>query len=31
MDYDRDMFIHAPTYTYNKVAQLLGFVGVVEC
>ena len=27
---DNDKFLHAPTYTYNKVMQLLGFVGVVD-
>ena len=29
MDYDNDKFIHAPTFTYYEVMQLL--IGVVEC
>ena len=31
VDYHNDKFIHAPTYTYNKVMQLLELVNVVEC
>jgi hypothetical protein len=31
VDYDSDEFIHVPTYTYNKVVQLLELVSVVEC
>jgi hypothetical protein len=31
MDYESDKFIHAPTYTYNKVMRLLELVGIVEC
>ena len=31
VDYDNDKFIHAPTYTYNKVMQLLELANVVEC
>ena len=27
---ENDMFIHAPTYTYNEVMRLLELVGVVE-
>lgn len=29
MDYDNNKFIHAPTFTYYEVMQLL--IGVVEC
>ena len=31
VDYENDNFIHAPTYTRNKVIWLLELVGVVEC
>ena len=31
VDHGSDKFIHAPTYSYNKVMQLLELVGVVEC
>ena len=31
VDYDSDKFIHAPTYSYNKVIQLLELARVVEC
>ena len=30
VNYDNGNFVHAPTYTYNKVMQLLEFVGFVE-
>ena len=30
VDYDNDKFIHAQTYTYNKVMRLLEVAGVVE-
>ena len=30
VDYDNDKFIHAPTYTYNKVMRLLELANVVE-
>jgi hypothetical protein len=30
VDYERDKFIHAPTYTYNEVIRLLELVGIVE-
>jgi hypothetical protein len=31
VDYNSDKFIHAPTYSYNEVMQLLELVGVIEC
>ena len=30
VNYVNDKFIHAPTYTYNKVIRLIKLVGVVE-
>lgn len=30
VNYNNDKFIHAQTYTYNKVMQILEFVSVVE-
>ena len=31
VDYISDKFIHAPTYSYNDVMQLLELAGFVEC
>jgi hypothetical protein len=31
VDYSSDKFIHAPTYSYNEVMQVLELAGVVEC
>ena len=31
VEYKSGKFIHAPTYTYNKVIRLLELVGAVKC